>query len=69
MVTAIINWDESGFYPQWFEPSKGFYTFNEDGRNDMQDWWKYVPGCITPARYPAEWAVGRLWTKANGVDS
>jgi aminoglycoside phosphotransferase (APT) family kinase protein len=69
VVTGIIDWEESGFYPPWFEASKVLYTFNEDGRNDIQDWWRYVPGCIAPASRPVEWAVGRLWDKANGVNA
>jgi hypothetical protein len=68
VVTGIIDWEESGFYPAWFEASKVLYTFCEDGREEMQDWWRYVPDCIAQARYPTEWAVGRLWDKANGVN-
>jgi hypothetical protein len=68
VVTGIIDWEESGFYPAWFEASKVLYTFCEDGREEMQDWWRYVPDCIAPARYPTEWALGRLWDKANGVN-
>jgi hypothetical protein len=33
----------------------------------MQDWWRFVPACIAPVSYSVEWAVGRLWDKANGV--
>jgi aminoglycoside phosphotransferase (APT) family kinase protein len=69
VVRGIIDWEESGFYPSWFEATKVLYTFNEDGRNEMQDWWHYVPACIAPASYAAEWAVGRLWDKANGVNA
>jgi aminoglycoside phosphotransferase (APT) family kinase protein len=69
VVTGVIDWEESGFYPAWFEASKVLYTFRENGMADMQDWWRYVPDCIAPARYPTEWAVGRLWDKANGVDA
>ncbi|KAK3295076.1 kinase-like domain-containing protein [Chaetomium fimeti] len=68
VVTGIIDWEEAGFYPPWFESSKVLYTFNEDKRTDMQDWWMYVPDCIAPASYPSEWAVGRLWDKANGIN-
>ncbi|KAH6845862.1 hypothetical protein B0I37DRAFT_193408 [Chaetomium sp. MPI-CAGE-AT-0009] len=69
VVTGIIDWEESGFYPPWFESSKGLYTFGEGlGNDNLQDWWKYVPDCIAPASYPLEWAVGRLWGKANGIN-
>jgi aminoglycoside phosphotransferase (APT) family kinase protein len=68
VVTGIVDWEESGFYPPWFESSKVLYTLTEDGRGETQDWWRYVPNCIAPPRHPVEWAVGRLWDKANGVD-
>ncbi|KAM7206003.1 Protein kinase-like domain containing protein [Rhypophila sp. PSN 637] len=67
LVSGIIDWETSGFYPPSFEASKILYTFNENGRADLQDWWKYVPSCISPASYPAEWAVGRLWDMALGA--
>ncbi|KAK4208118.1 kinase-like domain-containing protein [Rhypophila decipiens] len=69
LVTGIIDWEDSGFYPPWFEASKVLYTFTEDDRDDVQDWWRYVPRCIAPASYPIEWAVGRLWDKALGVNA
>lgn len=69
VVTGIIDWEESGFYPSWFEATKVLYTFNEDGRKEMQDWWQYVPACIAPASYARKWAVRRLWDKANGVNA
>lgn len=63
VVMGIIDWEEGGFYPQWFEATKVLYTFNECGRVEMPDWWKYVPACVAPASRPAEWAVGRLGTR------
>lgn len=70
-VSGIIDWEQSGFYPPWLEASKILYTFNENmsGKNPMPDWWEYVPVCVTPASYAAEWAVGRLWDKANGINT
>ncbi|KAL1901322.1 hypothetical protein Sste5346_001727 [Sporothrix stenoceras] len=29
VVTGIIDWDESGFYPAWFEVTKVLYNFKE----------------------------------------
>lgn len=69
LVTGIIDWEDSGFYPPWFESSKVLYTFDESEDDKLQDWWKYVPNCIAPASYPVEWAVGRLWDKALGINA
>ncbi|CAK7212705.1 hypothetical protein SBRCBS47491_001557 [Sporothrix bragantina] len=74
VVTGIIDWEESGFYPAWFEATKVLYNFKEyydepKGRTGLEDWWRYVPRCIAPASYPAEWAIGRLWDKANGIQA
>ncbi|KJR85092.1 uncharacterized protein SPSK_09829 [Sporothrix schenckii 1099-18] len=65
VVTGIIDWEESGFYPAWFEATNVLYNFKEyydepKGRNGLEDWWRYVPRCIAPASYPTEWAIGRL---------
>jgi aminoglycoside phosphotransferase (APT) family kinase protein len=59
-VTGIIDWEEGGFYPAWFESSKTLYTFSEDGRGELQGWRRYLFYCIAPKRYAAGWAIGRL---------
>ncbi|RDW61069.1 hypothetical protein BP6252_12452 [Coleophoma cylindrospora] len=63
-VTGIIDWETSGFYPEYFESVTMLYLFNI---NKEEDWWQYLPPCITPARHLERWLVGRLWDEAvNG---
>ncbi|RDW91203.1 hypothetical protein BP5796_02368 [Coleophoma crateriformis] len=64
-VTGIIDWETSGFYPEYFESVTMLYLFNI---NKEEDWWQYLPPCITPARHLERWLVGRLWDQAvHGV--
>lgn len=61
LVTGIIDWETSGFYPDYFEPAKILYLFTI---HQESDWWQYLPPCIAPARNPERWLVGRLWDQA-----
>jgi hypothetical protein len=58
LVTGIIDWETSGFYPDYFESEKILYLFHI---YQESDWWQYLPPCIAPARNPERWLVGRLW--------
>lgn len=66
VVSGIVDWETSGFYPAWFEASKVLYTFNESGRGTTQDWWKYVPSCIAPASRLLNGPSGGYGTKPTG---
>lgn len=57
-VTGIIDWEDSGFYPEYFES-----TMLANGQTIVSDddWYLYVPGCISPLRFPVRWLVDRLW--------
>ncbi|TVY90888.1 hypothetical protein LAWI1_G005203 [Lachnellula willkommii] len=57
-VTGIIDWETSGFYPEYFESSKILYIFR---LYQEEDWWQYLPPCIAPAQNPERWLVDRLW--------
>ncbi|EEH07098.1 conserved hypothetical protein [Histoplasma capsulatum G186AR] len=57
-VTGIIDWEDSGFYPEYYECttlSNGQSIVTDD------DWYLYVPDCISPLRFPVRWLVDRLW--------
>ncbi|PQE11966.1 kinase-like domain protein [Rutstroemia sp. NJR-2017a BVV2] len=56
-VTGIIDWETSGFYPEYFESSMVLYL----NASFETDWWRYIPACIAPAANPERWLVGRLW--------
>ncbi|PGH36928.1 hypothetical protein GX50_00162 [[Emmonsia] crescens] len=57
-VTGIIDWEDSGFYPEYYE-----CTTLSNGQSIMtdDDWYLYVPDCISPLRFPVRWLVDRLW--------
>ncbi|KAM0324145.1 hypothetical protein ACHAQA_008337 [Verticillium albo-atrum] len=57
-VTGIIDWEDSGFYPSYFELSRTLRNFGI-GEND--DWWRYVPSCLSPSSDPQRWLATRLW--------
>ncbi|TVY50381.1 hypothetical protein LCER1_G007878 [Lachnellula cervina] len=58
-VTGIIDWETSGFYPEYFESSKILYLFRL--YNCKEDWWQYLPPCIAPAKNPERWLIDRIW--------
>ncbi|KJZ68334.1 hypothetical protein HIM_12275 [Hirsutella minnesotensis 3608] len=59
-VVAIIDWDASGFYPEYWECIK--VTNNLTSR-DTSDWYKYVPKSLSPQQFPIQWLVDRLWDR------
>lgn len=59
IVTGIIDWEDSGFYPAYYECTT--LTTNLSVR-DENDWYLYVPESISPLQFPVRWLVDRLWT-------
>lgn len=58
VVSGIIDWENSGFYPESHESTRLLDGFT---RRCETDWPNYLPACISPARYPVHWLVHRLW--------
>ncbi|KAL4914312.1 kinase-like protein [Aspergillus aurantiobrunneus] len=58
LVTGIIDWEDGGFYPEYYE-----CTTLSNGQSIMSDddWYLYAPDCISPLRFPVRWLVDRLW--------
>ncbi|KAG5208240.1 APH domain-containing protein [Trichophyton interdigitale] len=57
-ITGIIDWEDSGFYPEYYESttiSNGQSILNDD------DWYLYMPDCLSPLQFPIYWLVDRLW--------
>ncbi|EGD84522.1 hypothetical protein H112_08229 [Trichophyton rubrum D6] len=57
-ITGIIDWEDSGFYPEYYESttiSNGQSIVNDD------DWYLYMPDCLSPLQFPLYWLVDRLW--------
>lgn len=59
VVTGLIDWEYSGFYPDHHEATK---ITNCLATNEDSDWYFYLPPCISPARYPLQWLLDRLWS-------
>lgn len=58
-LTGIVDWEESGFYPTFYESSH--LTRNFHGRED--DWYLFLPKCIAPSNYAIHWLANRVWEK------
>ncbi|KAI9675260.1 MAG: hypothetical protein M1817_001162 [Caeruleum heppii] len=57
-VTGLIDWGDSGFYPEYYECTRLTGTMNPMIKTD---WYEYLPPCISPKTFPVEWLVDRLW--------
>ncbi|PNY23289.1 Uncharacterized protein TCAP_06758 [Tolypocladium capitatum] len=64
-VVAIIDWEASGFYPEYWESVKMTNTLTP---RDNDDWYKYLPGSSSPQQYASQRLVDRLWDR-NLVNS
>ena len=60
-VVAIIDWESSGFYPEYWECVK---MTNNLKPSDRDDWYHFLPESLSPQRYPAYWLVDRLWDRS-----
>ncbi|OJJ32890.1 hypothetical protein ASPWEDRAFT_42928 [Aspergillus wentii DTO 134E9] len=58
VVTGIIDWEDSGFYPFYYECTTLTYTMNLVNEDD---WYLYLPESISPLEFPVRWLVDRLW--------
>lgn len=58
MVTGIIDWEDSGFYPDYYESTTLTGNLSLVAHDD---WYIYLPECISPLKYPVRWLVDRLW--------
>lgn len=59
-VTGLIDWDGGGFYPEFFESTKVTSLMSPV---EKDDWFLFLPPCISPQRYPILWLRDRLWDK------
>jgi len=57
-VSGIVDWEMSGFYPEDFECTK---TTNTLATHEEDDWFLYLPECISPTKFPLRWFCDRLW--------
>lgn len=57
-ISGILDWEKSGFYPDYFECIKATSNMST---SETDDWYMYLPMCASPATYHAAWLVDRLW--------
>jgi aminoglycoside phosphotransferase len=57
-ITGIIDWEDSGFYPAYYEATALTRTLSPI---DEDDWYFYLPRSISPSEFPMRWLVDRLW--------
>ena len=58
IVTGIIDWEDSGFYPPHYECTTLSRTLSVV---DEDDWYLYLPGSISPSKFPIRWLIDRIW--------
>jgi len=57
-VTGLIDWEYSGFYPEYYESTK---STNCLSTIEEWDWWRYLPSCIAPHKFPVDWLLDYVW--------
>ncbi|KPA36612.1 arabinan endo- -alpha-l-arabinosidase a protein [Fusarium langsethiae] len=57
-VAAIIDWEASGFYPEYWE---SFKMTNNLTPRDENDWYMYLPAGLSLRQYPLQWLIDRVW--------
>lgn len=57
-VTGVIDWEDSGFYPDYYECTQLTRTLSV---MEEDDWYLYLPASISPSQFPIRWLVDRLW--------
>ncbi|KAK7894619.1 hypothetical protein LTR67_006381 [Exophiala xenobiotica] len=57
-VTGLIDWEDSGFYPEYYESTK---LTNCMGTTEEWDWLRFLPPCISPHKFPVEWLLDYVW--------
>jgi hypothetical protein len=59
-VTGLLDWEKSGFYPEYFECVKATSTMSTSETND---WFLFLPKSASPSTYSERWLMDRLWDK------
>ncbi|KAI2472293.1 kinase-like domain-containing protein [Annulohypoxylon bovei var. microspora] len=57
-VTGIIDWERSGFYPEYWESIKITNCLYGGGG---WDWYRYLPECLHPNNHARRWLLDRVW--------
>lgn len=64
IITGIVDWEDSGFYPDFHEATKCTRLLNHE---ECSDWYEYLPPCVAPASYPHWWLADRVWRMSVAI--
>lgn len=54
VVSGLLDWEYSGFYPEYYEAVR---STNCLAPNELNDWYLFLPECISPKRYSHWWLL------------
>ena len=57
-INGILDWEMSGFYPEYWESVKATNTM---APQEEDDWYLHLPPCASPTNYPIHWLLDRKW--------
>lgn len=57
-IGGIIDWEMSGFYPSDYECIRATNNLSTIGNDD---WYLFLPPCISPQEHFRSWITDRLW--------
>lgn len=57
VVTGLLDWEYSGFYPEYCE---AFKCTNCMSPYEENDWYLFLPDCISPKQYSQWWLLDRV---------
>lgn len=60
-VVGIIDWESSGFYPEYWDAVK---ATNNLTTREQWDWYEFLPTQLSPRRYPTHWLIDRVWDRS-----
>lgn len=58
-VTGIVDWERSGFCPDWVECVKA--TNDLSTTESVNDWSLFLLEYISPDRHRGPWLLDRIW--------
>lgn len=64
VVTSLIDWENSGWYPEYFESMKATNLLAPMGGSD---WYEFLPRDISPLQNRERWLVDRIWDRTAGT--
>lgn len=64
LMSSVTDWENSGYYPDYFESMK---CTNLLSPMRTSDWFEYLPRSVSPLQHPIRWLVDRIWDRQVGL--